>query len=138
MSAFPVATASVPTHSRTARLVFWIAAALAIPVLTVAWVWYGMAQSEAQEDQGKALAAGTTMAGFAELVGGVPLAAAHVIVFGVLLGFGWFGFRRPGRGVLAAVLVVVVASAAGIAIAQVLFAGQLFVFGIGNFGTYVP
>lgn len=138
MSAFPETAALADARSEAAHRGFWIVAALAIPVLTVAWVWYGMAQSEAQQDQGKALAAGTTMAGYAELVGGVPLVAAHVILLGVLLGFGWFGFRRSGAGVLAAVLVVIVASAIGIGIAQVLLAGQLFVLGVDDFGTYVP
>jgi len=101
-----------------------------------AWTWYGMAQFEAQSEQGKALSADTTMAGFAEVFGGIPLAFAHIIGLAVLMPLGWFAYR--GRGLAAAVAAVVVASIIGIVIAQLLFAGELFELGIDNYDTYVP
>ncbi len=121
---------------RGARLPFWVVAALGPLAAAVAWTWYGFAQFEAESEQGKALSAGTTMAGFAEVIGGVPLVLAHVIGLALLMPLGWFAYR--GRGVAGAVAAVVVASIIGISIAQVLWGGELFELGIDNYGAYVP
>lgn len=75
------------------------------------------------------------MAGFAELVGGVPLVIAHLVGLGVLLILGWRSYRA--RGIILAVVAVAVVSAIGILCAQLLWAVDLFKLGIGN-DTYVP
>ena len=75
--------------SQGAREGFGAVASLGIIASVVAWSWYGFAQFEAQTEQGKAIAAGTTMAGFAEVVGGVPLIVAHLLGLAVLSVLGW-------------------------------------------------
>jgi Sec-independent protein secretion pathway component TatC len=114
---------------------FWVVASLGVVASAIAWVWYGMAQEEAQSEQSKAVSAGTSMAGFAELVGGVPLVLAHLVGLGVLLILGWRSYRK--HGIILAVVAVAIASAIGILCAQLLWAGDLFELGIGN-DTYVP
>src|SRR6478735_1764861 len=127
--------ATKPSTSRWAPTAFWVVALLGIPAAAVVWSWYGFAQLEAQTEQGKALAAGTTMAGFGEVLGGVPLLLAHLVGLIALPLLGWLAYR--GRGIALAVLAVCVASAIGVGIAQALFAGELFQLGINN-DTYVP
>lgn len=126
---------SEPQTSRGARAAFWPLASLGIIASIVAWSWYGFAQFEAQTEQGKALSAGTTMAGFAEVVGGIPLVVAHLLGLALLLALGWKGYRE--RGIAFALVAVAVASAIGVVVAQLLWAGQLFQLGINNI-TYVP
>lgn len=123
------------TESRGSRVAFWVVASLGVVASAVSWVWYGMAQEEAQSEQGKAVSAGTSMAGFAELVGGIPLVLAHLVGLGLLLIFGWGGYRK--RGVVLAIAAVAVASIIGILCAQLLWAGELFELGIDN-DTYAP
>lgn len=118
-----------------ARIAFWVSAVLGFPVMALAWTWYGLAQFEAQTEQSKALSADTTMAGFAEVVGGVPLVLAHLIGLLLLVLFGWAGWR--GKGVWFGILAVIIASVLGIAMAQILWAGELFELGINN-DTWVP
>ena len=91
--------------SRGARIAFWIVASLGVIASAVAWVWYGLAHFEAQTEQPKALSAGTTMAGFAEVIGGVPLVLAHLIGLILLLLLGWWSYGK--RGILAAILAVI-------------------------------
>lgn len=131
-------SAPAKSESRTspgARTGFWILAGLGIIASVLAWCWYGFAQLEAQTEQGKALAAGTTMAGFAEVVGGVPLVLAHLLGLGVLLVLGWKGYRA--RGIAFAIVAVVVASGVGILLAQLVWEGELFRLGVDNI-TYIP
>ena len=116
--------------SQGAREGFWVVASLGIIASVVAWSWYGFAQFEAQTEQGKAIAAGTTMAGFAEVVGGVPLIVAHLLGLAVLSVLGWKGDRE--RGIAFAVIAVIAASGIGIVFAQLLWAGELFQLGISN------
>jgi hypothetical protein len=103
--------------------------------MVVAWSWYGFAQFEAQTEQPKALAASSTMAGFAETVGGVPLVLAHLVGVILLLLLGWLSWR--GKGVMFGLVVVVVTSLVGIGAAQLLWEGELFKLGINNV-TWVP
>jgi hypothetical protein len=130
----PQVTTRTPS-SRGARIGFWVVAALGVPAAAVAWTWYGFAQFEAQTEQSKALAAGTSMAGFGEALGGVPLALAHLVGIVTLLVLGWSGYR--GRGIVLAIAAVLISSAIGIGGAQLLWAGELFQLGINN-DTYVP
>ncbi len=110
-------------------------AALGIPAMAVAWSWYGLAQFEAQTEQPKALAANSTMAGFAEFWGGVPLVLAHLIGLIMLVLLGGFGWR--GKGMLLGLAAVIVASLVGLGGAQLLWEGELFKLGIDN-DTWVP
>ncbi|GAA4068432.1 hypothetical protein GCM10023065_21660 [Microbacterium laevaniformans] len=61
------------SESEGARIAFGVIAGFGVVASAIAWAWYGLAQEEAQNEQGKAVAAGTSMAGFAEVVGGLPL-----------------------------------------------------------------
>lgn len=121
--------------SRGTRRAFWIVASLGVIASAVAWVWYGFAQFEAQTEQPKALSAGTTIAGLAEVIGGVPLVVAHLIGLILLLLLGWRSYGK--RGILAAILAVIVASGVGLIAAQILWDGKLFQLGINN-NTYIP
>jgi hypothetical protein len=123
------------SESRSSRIAFWIVASLGVVASAVAWTWYGATQEEAQSEQSKALSAGTSMAGFAEVLGGVPLVLAHVVGLGLLLVFGWRGYRM--RGIVFAIAAVAVASIIGICCAQLVWAGTLFELGVNN-NTYVP
>ncbi|MBT2486443.1 hypothetical protein J7E28_17240 [Microbacterium sp. ISL-108] len=120
---------------RGTRTAFWVIAAFGIPAAAVAWNWYALAQFEAQSEQSKALSAQTTMAGFAEVWGGVPLVLAHIVGLVTLFVLGWKGYR--GRGIALAMGAVVIASVIGIGITQLLWAGELFQLGIDN-DVYVP
>lgn len=124
-----------PSESAGARIAFWVIAGFGVVASAIAWAWYGLAQEEAQSEQGKAVAAGTSMAGFAEVAGGLPLILAHLLGLGMLLIFGWRGYRR--RGVTLAIAAVGVASLIGVLFAQLLWAGELFELGIDN-DRYVP
>ncbi|MDN3495822.1 hypothetical protein QL996_07780 [Planococcus sp. APC 4015] len=121
---------------RRGRNDFWVVAALGALASSISWTWYGFAQFEAQSEQGKALSAGTTMAGFAELLGGLPLALAHFVGIATLAVLGWHSYR--GRGIVLAIVVVLITSAIGIGVAQVLWAGELFQLGIDTTNTIVP
>lgn len=121
--------------SSAARTGFWVTTAVGIFVVSVAWSWYGFMQFEAQTEQGKALAADTTMAGFAEILGGVPLVFAHLLILTVLLILGWKEYGD--QGIVFSIIAVVVASGLGILFAQVVWEGQLFELGVNN-DTFVP
>ncbi|WP_241489395.1 hypothetical protein [Leucobacter celer] len=92
--------------------------------MTIAWCWFGLAVYEEYSEQGKALAAGTTMDGFAAVFGGVPLVLAHVIGLVLLLILGWSGWRASG--IVLGAVAVSVASLIGLGIAQILFEGRVF------------
>lgn len=130
-SAIEADAPSEATRTHAAFLIwFWIVAALGPVAASTAWIWYGFAQEEAQSEQGKAISAGTTMAGFAEVLGGVPLVIAHLVGLIILavLGrraLGWWGL-------LLALAAVVAASLVGVGAAQLLYGGELFELGIGH------
>ena len=121
---------------RGARVAFWWIACLGLPAALFSWCWYGFAMLEAQSEQGKALAAGTTMAGFGETVGGVPVALAHLAGLILLLVTARKGY--PGAAIAMAVVALIVASAIGLAAAQLAFGGAVFHFDPENRQTYVP
>ncbi len=127
--------ATTRSNADATRTQFWVVAGLGPLAAIIAWGWYGFAHAEAQSEQGKALSAGTTMAGFAEVIGGIPLVLAHVIGLMLLVVVGGFGYGR--RGILYAVGAVLAASVIGICVAQWAFGGQLFELGVGN-ETFVP
>ncbi|MFF2274115.1 hypothetical protein ACFVTX_17705 [Agromyces sp. NPDC058136] len=119
---------------RSASTRFWVFAAWGILTATGAWLWYGLAQFESQSEQCKALAAGTTMAGFGELTGGIPLVLLHLLGLGALVPLGWRQDRWDG--VMRAVIAVLVASVIGIGITQILLGGELFQLGVNNVECY--
>ena len=82
-------------QSKGARIAFWLIAGFGIVASAIAWAWYGMAQEEAQSEQGKAVAAGTSMAGFAEVDRQQPLRSMTQIRIGQL---GTSGARGNARG----------------------------------------
>ncbi len=130
---------SAPSKSipnRKARRGFSVVASLGAVAAAIAWTWYGIAQFEAQSEQPKALSAGTTMAGFAEFIGGIPLVIAHLFGLVLLLLFGWRGYGK--RGIAMALAALVGTSSIGIIVAQILFAGELFELGINNGPGFVP
>lgn len=110
---------------------FWTFAGIGVVVMPVFWCWYGLAQLEAETEQGKALAAGTTMAGTAFWMGGVPLILAHIVGAAMLLPLGWEIWR--GRGIAFGALAVAVASAVGIGVGELVFDGQLFEVGLHRY-----
>lgn len=110
---------------------FLVSAGMSVAVLSILWCWYGLAQLEAETDQGKALAAGTTMEGTAFWMGGLPLLVAHAILAAILLRSGWRAWRA--RGLWVGVLAVVVASAIGIGVGQIVFGGRLFEVGLHHY-----
>lgn len=126
--------ADVALTGRSASTRFWVIAALGSSAATGAWFWYGFAQFEAQTEQCKALTAGTTMAGFGELTGGIPLVLCHLLGLAVLIPLGWRQYRW--NGVVRATIAVLVASVIGIGITQILLGGELFQLGVNNVECY--
>ncbi|ROS29449.1 hypothetical protein EDF22_1187 [Rathayibacter sp. PhB127] len=138
--AAPLDATTAPARPRTsesrARIGFWTVACLGVPAALFSWCWFGFAMAEAQSEQGKALAAGTTMAGFGETVGGIPVAVAHVVGLIVLLVLAHRAY--PGSALVIAGTAVIVASVIGLGGAQLLFGGAVFHFDPENRQTYIP
>ena len=109
---------------------YGILIAVGVIVMSVAWCWFGFSFEEEMQEQPKALAAGTTMAGLGALLGGVPLVLAHVTGLIVLT----IAARSAGRGLwfalIAASIGVTLASVIGIMPAQLLYSGELFNLGV--------
>ena len=125
-------------RSPEGRSAFWSVAVIGTVILCVAWFWYGLAFHEEWSDQGKAVSAGTTMAGFGFWGGGVPLVFAHLLLLTPLLLIGAKSHSRRAAGIAQALAAVAVASAVGIAVNQWLFAGMLFTMYADTPGRYVP
>jgi hypothetical protein len=102
-----------------------------VVVMIVAWNWFGLAHEEEMTEQPKALAAGSTEAGFGAVVGGVPLVFAHLVGLVLLAIVAVRGRAKRWTGFVYAVVAVALASGIGIVVAQVLWAGELFMMGVG-------
>lgn len=87
---------------------FWVVAAGSFPFFLLCSFWVELAYLEEETEQGKAEAAGTSMAGFGFFFGVVPVLGATVILFFVLLAL-WRHPRLWVRALVAAVVVVVTA-----------------------------
>ena len=98
-----------------------------------AWMLLPLASLEEVTEQGKAVAAGSSMAGTTLVMGVFPLALAHVIGFGLLCSIGGVGRMERQRGVLRGAAMVLVASGIGLAVAWVFSGGELIYA-----DTYVP
>lgn len=77
-------------------------------------------------EQCKSLATGSSESGLGLLFGGVPLVVVHTILMIVLLAVALRNHRQRFVGALLAVAVVVIASGVGIAVNELIWAGQLF------------
>jgi len=80
----------------------------------------------------KSLAAGLSGSGLAAIVGGVPLVFVHIVFLVTLLAIGTRYHRRRGRGAVLAVIAVMVASAVGIGVNELLWMGELFTMSAEN------
>lgn len=86
------APATTNAARRIAPSAFWTWTGAGVLAMAVAWLWLGLSIVEEASEQGKAEAAGTSMAGFTATVGAGPLAFAH------LLGFARHGSRGDTGG----------------------------------------
>lgn len=112
--------------SAKGQAAFWTIAAIGTVVLCLAWFWYGFSFFEEMTEQCKAVAASSSMAGTGVLFAGPPVVFAHLAVLLPLLLIG-AKYRSPRRtGILFAVVAVLVASALGIAVNELLWSGELF------------
>jgi hypothetical protein len=110
---------------------FWSVATIGAVVLCLAWFWYGLSFFDEMTEQCKAVAASSSMAGTGLLLGGGPLVFAHLVVLLPLLLIG-IKYRSPRRmGILVAVAAVLVASALGIVVNELLWTGDLFTMSAG-------
>jgi hypothetical protein len=108
------------------RAAFWTVTAIGTILICLGWFWYGLSFFEEMTEQCKALAADSSMAGQGLLFAGTPLVFAHCVVLLPLLLIG-AKYRSPRRaGILSAVVAVLVASALGIAVNELVWSGDLF------------
>jgi len=104
---------------------FWIFAIVGVPVMIGAWLLLPLASLEEATEQGKAVAAGTSMAGTTLMLGVLPLILAHIMGLALLCTIGGRGRLRRRQGVLLGATMVLVASAIGLAITWALSGGEL-------------
>ena len=106
-------------------MTFWILAFVGVPVMIGAWMLLPLASLEEATEQGKALAAGSTMAGTTLVMGVLPLVVVHLIGCALLCAIGWLGAASPRTGVLWGAAAVVAASAIGFVAVLWLSGGEL-------------
>lgn len=121
--------------STRSAVLFWVLAVVGLPIMAGAWLWLSLASLEEATEQPKAVAAGTTMAGTTLLVGGIPLALTHVLGLVVLGAVAVKGRRHRWTGMIATLVAVAVASAAGIAFVLILNGGQLLTSVSGSYAS---
>lgn len=114
------------------RDAFWLVAGAAAFVLCLAWFWYGLSFNEEMTEQCKSLAAGDSEAGNGLLFGLPPLVLAHAVFLVSLLLVGRRNHERPRTGALLGLVALVAASALGIALNELLWAGELFTMSAAN------
>ena len=110
----------------TAYLVwFWLLAIAGLIVMTGAWILLPLASLEEVTEQGKALAAGTTMAGTTLVFGVLPLVIAHATGLLILCSIGVQGRYDRWRGFWLGVAAVLAASIIGLTATLILSGGRL-------------
>lgn len=110
----------------TAYLVwFWILAVIGVIVMTGAWILLPLASLEEVTEQGKAVAAGTTMAGTSLVFGVLPLVISHAIGLLLLCSIGVGGRYNRRRGFWLGVAAVAAASIVGLTVTLILTGGHL-------------
>ncbi len=132
-SALPVPHTTEGWKSTAYLGVFGVFAIVGLVVMTGAWILVPLASVEELTEQGKAVAAGTTMAGTTFFFGVLPLIFAHIVGLLILCSIGVAG-RYDSRGGLGlGVAAVAAASLIGLIVALILSGGQLIAT-----STYVP
>lgn len=119
-------SASDEGWKRTAYLaVFWVLAVVGLLVMTGAWLLMPLASLEELTEQGKAVAAGTTMAGTTLLYGVLPLVLVHLIGLLLLCSIGVTGRYDRRSGLLMGMAAVAAASILGLTVTLIITGGQL-------------
>lgn len=106
-------------------VLFWVLIIVGLPLMAGAWFLLPLASREELTEQGKAAAAGTTMAGTTFLFGVLPLLAAHLVGFVVLCSVGANGHHNRRTGLLLGLIAVVATSTVGLIVTLVISGGQL-------------
>jgi hypothetical protein len=132
-------TATAPRWtSETARSLFWTFAALGVPIMVVAWAWFGFSFEEEMSEQCKAVSAGSTMEGTGTILGTVPLVAAATMGLVTLAALALRYRAHKRTGLLLVACLVTAAIAIGIIPAQLLYTGQLFEMGAAAADCVAP
>ncbi|SFS18016.1 hypothetical protein SAMN04487846_3712 [Microbacterium sp. cf046] len=119
--------------STASLAVFWVLAVVGLPVMTGAWLLLPLASLEELTEQGKAVAAGTSMAGTTFLYGVLPLVLAHVVGLVLLCSIGGAGRYNRRSGVLLGIAAVAATSIVGLTVTLIISGGQLIAT-----SNYVP
>ncbi|CAH0252081.1 hypothetical protein SRABI76_03268 [Microbacterium oxydans] len=120
-------TESRPARPIALRVAAWtLALLLSVILFAVAWAWCWLGFEEEFSEEGKAQAAGTTMAGWGLQFGLIPVLVLHALVLiGLFLAIRG-GRRGVGLSLLIALGILVAASLPGFVVVQVLSGGSMF------------
>ena len=131
---------SVPRwRSESGRAGFWIVAALCVPVLCVAWFWYGLAYQNEMTDMDPPPGSRTAGVSLGMSIGTIPVLFVHGLLLLTLALIGGMSHARRWYGILLAVFWVGLGSAIGIVVNQLLWAGCLFAMSADQLcPAYVP
>lgn len=110
-------------RSENGRTGFWVSAGIGALVICAAWLQYGLAGLEEMTDMEEPSGSPSRIL---MLFGTVPLTVVHGLVVVVLVSMGARFHTRRAVGVALAISAVAVASAVGVVLGQLLFAGCLF------------
>ena len=105
--------------------VFGVLAIVGLPVMTAAWLLLPLASLEELTEQGKAVAAGTSMAGTTFLYGVLPLLLAHVVGLVILCTIGAAGRYNRRSGLMLGIVAVAAQSIVGLTVTLIISGGQL-------------
>jgi hypothetical protein len=105
-------------------VLFWVLTIVGLPLLAGAWFLLPMASLVELTEQGKAAAAGTTMAGTTFLFGVLSLLAAHLVGILVLCSVGANGHHSRRTGLLVGLIAVAATSTVGLVVTLVISRGQ--------------
>jgi hypothetical protein len=112
-------------RDRSSRIAFWTFTAIGVPATFAGWLMLVIASYEEVSEQGKAVAAGTTMAGTTFVLGVIPLVIVHFIGFVILCALGALGRLHRGKGALLGAAAVVGASLISLAVVLIIGGGHL-------------
>jgi hypothetical protein len=109
-----------PRTRRLASVGFWLLAVATVPVLLLAWFWFGQMSGQPSVEQCELLQAGGAALATPLLV------LAHVVVLMAVLLVALRAMRTRARAVLASAAAVAVASVVGILVNQWFWRSELF------------